>query len=171
MRLEGSSDFHPMEKEASLVYSLVCSQQPYFETLRIDMRWIQPLLFVIVILASDIPSAHAQGGPWGNNCHSSGNYLVPGVCLPTPTTVVPNIYWRGALYVRCRGYNGGQDEYTSNCCDHLTPSDSNTLRVCEGRTNPESGLGLYLQFFKVTQAVGQACSIVPCEQVRQAAGY
>lgn len=135
------------------------------------MRLLVSFLLLLAALFFASTSAQAQGGPWGNNCHSSGNYLVPGVCLPAAGTRINDMYWRGALYVRCRAYNGGRDEYTSNCCDHLSEGDAQTLKVCRGRTNPESGLGLYLQIFKVTQAVGRACSLVPCEQVRQAAGY
>lgn len=135
------------------------------------MKFIAILLLAVGFTTVTSMSAEAQAAPWGDRCHPSGNYLVTGVCLPATGTPITDRYWRGALYVRCRGYNGGRDEYTSNCCEHLTLADGNALKVCNGRTNPESGLGLYLQFFKVTQAVGQACSVVPCEQVRQAAGF
>ncbi len=128
------------------------------------------LLFLFTAVLFSSTPAQAQAGPWGNNCHPSGNYLIPGVCLPGTGAKIDGIYWRGALYVRCRAYNGGQDEYTNNCCEHLTDGDSYTLKVCRGRTNPETGLGLYLQIFKITQAVGRACSLVPCESVRQASG-
>jgi hypothetical protein len=95
--------------------------------------------------------------------------LYDGACLPSPTTHF-DMNGRTAMYIRCRAVKGGRDEYTANCCEHLRDSDASALKVCRGRTNPESGLGLILQFYTLTGPTRWVCNVVDCQLIGRAIG-
>jgi len=80
--------------------------------------------------------------------------LIGTECAPPPHTAGGTISdsMRIGLYYRCRGIEGGTpassptqskgDEYTNNCCDHLTADLQKSQKVCGFR--PDSGLfGLF----------------------------
>lgn len=90
-------------------------------------------------------------------------------CLPAPTTHF-DMNGRTAMYIRCRAVKGGRDEYTQNCCEHLASSDARTLKVCEGHTDPESGLGLMLQIYKITGPTRWVCEQIDCQMIGRAIG-
>lgn len=58
-----------------------------------------------------------------------------GICLPAATD--PNIpdEVRARLYFRC-AQSGGKDEYTAQCCDHLTGALQDKYGVCRAAPSP-----------------------------------
>ncbi|WP_300037098.1 hypothetical protein [uncultured Roseobacter sp.] len=73
-------------------------------------------------------------------CMEDGSEVSPGRCFPAKNqTSIPRDV-RIALYIHCRVTSNGVDQYTSNCCDHLTQNDGLQLAVCNGREALPSGL-------------------------------
>ncbi len=75
----------------------------------------------------------SEAQPQQYQCHPDVRVrFEDGTCKPAPTApnIPPNI--RAAMYAACER-NGGHDEYTSQCCDHLTQQLADRLRVCPPR--------------------------------------
>ncbi len=95
--------------------------------------------------------------------------LFDGQCLPSRTTHFDQD-GRVAMYIRCRAVKGGGDEYTGNCCDHLRDADSYQFKVCKGATEPQSGLGLMLQVYKIIGPTRWVCEEVDCQKIGRMMG-
>lgn len=98
-------------------------------------------------------------------CWEGKRDLLPGVCLPVPNSSIPNPALRTALYVRCRGYKGGEDEYTRDCCEHLTSADAQALFVCERDQSVAMGLDMIFEANKFTNIVGSSCVFIDCDEL------
>lgn len=119
--------------------------------LKVILLAMLPFVILIVLPASE---ATAQTHPcWRNNQGNIVGYLYDdsSVCLPKPSGEGINSGTRRALYIRCRVKLRGGDEYTSNCCDHLTSRDADHLGVCEHRCNPPCKLDKQIQIDSVVE--------------------
>lgn len=100
---------------------------------------------------------------WDDHPTLGGKQILPGRCFPWPAAgdPIPEDV-RMASYVRCRVYLGGADEYTNNCCEHLTNADASFLKVCSGRQNPPQGLDLALRTMNITNKSLLLCQKIDC---------
>lgn len=123
---------------------------------------------IALLMSSFFPTdVHAQSyWCWDDHPTLGNKQILPGRCYQRPAAgnPVPEEV-RIASYVRCRVYKGGRDEYTSNCCEHITNADASYLKVCSGRTNPESGLGLAIQIGTVLNTFPLLCQKIDCDYI------